>query len=369
MIRYLFVLPPLLASLLAPGAMAAQETPATPVRFTAAREHPVHRTIRLPGTVEARRTAVVASEVAGVVDALLAREGAAVGKGAPLVRLRREPIELRLRSAQGQLAEAEARLKSAELRLSRVRELHDSQVVSPQQVDDAAYDAEALEGRVAQLRAEVARLERDLGNATVRASFSGVVGREHTQVGEWLDVGDPVMELISLDSLEVRVEVPERHFHGLAPGTQARVGFESLDGFAAEGTVRAIVPRADPRSRTFPALITLPNRDRNLGVGMLAEVDLPVGEPVRSTVVPKDAVVTEGRDRAVFVLDGDSVVRRVPVETGTGVDQWIAVEGDVAPGERVITRGNEALADGQQVDGQARDYPPPGAPPRGGSGP
>ncbi|MCP3964095.1 MAG: efflux RND transporter periplasmic adaptor subunit [bacterium] len=347
-------------TLLAAGPALAQEAPATPVRFTAAREHQVHRTIRLPGTVEAGRTAVVASEVAGVVDALLAREGTAVGKGAPLVRLRREPIELRRRAAQGQLAEAEARLKSAELRLSRVRELHDSKVVSPQQVDDAAYDAEALEGRVAQLRAEVARLDRDLANATVRASFSGVVGREHTQVGEWLGVGDPVMELISLDSLEVRVEVPERHFQGLAPGAPARVGFESLAGFEVAGTVRAIVPRADPRSRTFPVLVALPDRDRPLGVGMLARVDLGVGEPVRATLVPKDAVVTEGRLSIVFVLNGDSAVRRVPVETGAGVDQWIAVEGEIAPGERVITRGNEALADGQQVDGQARDYPPPG---------
>ena len=349
-----------LSALSAATVARASERSATPVRFTAAREHQVRQTIRLPGTVEARRTSTVATEITGVVEELLAPEGTAVERGAPLVRLRREPIELRLRAAQGQLAEAGARLKSAELRLARVRELHHSEVVSPQQVDDAAYNAEAFEGRVAQLRAEVARLERDLKNATVRAAFSGVVSREHTQVGEWLDVGDPVAELISLDTLEVRLEIPERHYDGLAPGAAARLSFEALDNFEIEGTVRAIVPRADPQSRTFPVLIRLANRERRLGVGMLARVDLTIGEPVRSTVVPKDAVVTDGRESVVFVLDGESV-RRVRVETGAGVDQWIAVRGEIEPGQRVITRGNEPQVDGQRVDGPAQDYPAPGA--------
>lgn len=354
-----------LLGLLAPAFAGAQDGGTqgggTPVRFTAARDHQIRQAVRLTGSVEARRTAVVATEVSGIVAELLAPEGSRVRGDSPLVRLRREPIELRLAAAQGELAEAQARLQSAELRRERVAQLHVSEVVSPQQVDDAAYDAEAWSGRVAQLRAEVARLERDLANTTVRASFTGVIGREHVQVGEWLDVGDPVAELISLDALEVRLEVPERYFDGLRPGTTATTTFEALPGHQLTGTVRAVVPRADPQARTFPVLVRLPASDRPLGVGMLAQVDLPVGGLTRATLVPKDAVVTRGRESFLFVLTAESAARRVVVETGTGAGQWIAVRGAVAPGQNVVTRGNEALADGQTVTGAAQDYPPPQA--------
>ncbi|MEM7582862.1 MAG: efflux RND transporter periplasmic adaptor subunit [Acidobacteriota bacterium] len=339
------------------GAWRAQ---ASPVRFTTARSHEAQQTLRLTGSVEARQIATVATEVAGVVAQLLTPEGSTVRRGAPLVRLRRKPIELRHEAARGQLAEAEARLKSAELRLERTRELRASEVVSTQQVDDATYDTEAWRGRVAQLRAEVATLERDLDNTTVRASFHGVVGREHVQVGEWLDVGDPVVELISLDALEVRLEVPERHFGGLAPGARATVRFESLANLEVEGSVRAVVPRADPRARTFPVLIRVPNEERRIGVGMLARVDLALGRGRASLLVPKDAVVKRDGEDVLFVIEGETV-RRVPVTPGLGVGQWLAVEGELQAEDRVVTHGNELLQDGQEVTPEAQDYPPPEA--------
>ncbi len=352
----------LLWAVLCSGAVGAAfaQGPAE-IRHTTALEHRVQQTLRLTGSVEARRIAVVATEVAGVVDQLMATEGTHVRRGAALVRLRRKPIELRRQAAQGQLAEAEARLKSAELKLQRTRELRASEVVSTQQVDDANYDTEAWQGRVAQLRAEVATLERDLQNTTVRASFSGVIGREHVQIGEWLDVGNPVVELISLDTLEVRLEVPERHFGGLVIGAKAQVRFDALPGFEIDGTIRTVVPRADPQSRTFPTLISLPNPERRLGVGMLAQVDLTIGQEAPQILVPKDAIVTRDGQSFLFAISYGGLVRRAVVETGIGAGQWIVVRGEVSAGEMVITRGNEGLQDGQNVVGDVLDYPPPEA--------
>ena len=345
-------------ALLSPGLSFGQDS-ATPVRYAVAREHAVRQTVRLTGSVEARRTAVVATEVAGVVATLLVSEGQEVRRRSALARLRREPVELRQQAAAGQLAEAVARLKSAEQRLERARELEVSEVVSRQRVDDTTYEAEALQGRVAQWRAEVARLDHDLDNTTVRASFAGVIGEEYAQAGEWLDIGDPVVELISLDALEVRLQVPERYFHGLAVDAPATLRFSALPGFELAGTVRAIVPRADPRARTFPVLVALPNNDRRVAIGMLAEVDLAIGQSATAVLVPKDAVVTRDEESTLFVLQGDSSVRRVEVEVGAGAGQWIAVSGDVAAGDSVIVRGNEALSDGQAVSGEPQSYPQP----------
>ena len=331
----------------------------TVVRFDRARSHEVGQTIRLDGSVESTRVAVVASEVAGVVADLLTPEGTKVKRGQALLRLRPEPLKLRLRAAMGELAEAEARLKSAELRLGRVQELVASEVVSQQNADDASFEAEAQRGRVEQLRAEVARLEHELKSTTVRAAFHGVVGEEHVQPGEWLNVGDPVVELISLESLEIRLEAPEQYFGGLRTGGEVAISFDALPGVDFRGKVRAVVPRANPRSRTFPVLVQLDNRSQRVGVGMLAHVDLELGQRSDSVLVPKDAVVhREGKD-LLYVLEDQkiegeeaTVAKAVDVTTGTGVASWVVVHGDVQAGDRVVTRGNERLADGQQVQGE-----------------
>ncbi len=178
------------------GAAAGQppEMPPAPVRFTEARSHDVRRTISLTGSVESRRASLVATEVAGAVSRLYAREGDRVKRGAALVGLRSEGIRLRLEAARGQLQEAEARQRLAVSQLERSRGLFAEQIISQGELDDAVSESEAWSGRVTQLRSDVARLEIDLRRATVRAPFTGVVVREHAAEGEWLAIGDPVAE-------------------------------------------------------------------------------------------------------------------------------------------------------------------------------
>jgi len=345
--------------LLAVVSAAAQGQRASPVRYTEAREQSVRRTIVLPGSVESRVESVVAAEVSALVVELVAREGDTVEKGAPLVRLRTTTFEIRLQAAEAQHKEAEARMKLAERNLERARELFASKVISQQQLDDATYEFTAWQGRVEQLQASITGIKLDIARCTIRAPFAGVVTRERTEVGEWLGEGDPVMEMVSLDELEVRIEVPERYFRLLHVGGRATVSFESLPGLEVAGSISALIPRADPQARTFPVKVRVPNREGRIGVGMLAQVTFAGGESYRATLVPKDAVILRGPQQFVYLLNGDNTVSMVTVETGTGVGAWIAVEGGIKPGQKVVTRGNERLQPGQLVQGQPLDYPLP----------
>ena len=351
----------LLASGLLAAAASAQPPgmPPSPVRFTEARNHDVRRTISLTGSVRSRRASLVATEVAGAVSRLHAREGDRVDQGAPLAALRSEEIRLRLEAARGQLQEAEARQRLAASQLERSRGLYAEQIISQGELDDAVSESEAWSGRVVQLRSDVARLEIDLRRATVRAPFAGVVVREHTAVGEWLGIGDPVVELVDLGDLEVTLEVPENYYSGLAAGGTARVQFASLGGREVEGSIRAVVPQANAQARTFPVKIGLDNAERRIGAGMLAQVLLPVGEPRPAVVVPKDAVAAQGRDSVVYVIGEGDAVRPVVVRTGAAVGAWIEVQGAVAVGDRVVTRGNERLFPGQTVVPEAMEYEAP----------
>ncbi|MFQ5878125.1 MAG: efflux RND transporter periplasmic adaptor subunit, partial [Acidobacteriota bacterium] len=345
-----------LALLCPAGGALAEEPPASPVLYTEARERSVQGMVRLPGSVESRTVSLVASEVEGLVESLPAREGDRVHRGDPLATLRTTSLELRLRASRAELKEAESRMKLAEANLVRARELHGEQVLSQQELDDARYEFDAWRGRVERLEAEIQQIENDLDRSTIRAPFHGTVVSERTEVGEWIAVGGPVVEMVSLDVLEIRIEVPERYFARLTPGSRTEVSFEALPDYTARGRVSAIIPRADPQARTFPVKVRIENRDGRIGVGMLAQVELPLGESFRATIVPKDAVVREGPNQFVYLLNGDGSVERVPVRTGTGVGAWITVRGAVRAGQKVITRGNERLRPGQTVRGEPLEY-------------
>lgn len=348
-----------LALLLLAGAAAAQPgPPAVSVRFTEARELDLSRSVELVGSVESRSASVVAAAVDGVVAALPAREGDRVARGAPLVVLDAAEAELLLAAARGELEEAAARLTLARSNLERFRGLYEDQIISRQELDDAVAEEEAWRGRKTQLAADVERLERDVRLSVIRAPFSGTVVAEHTAVGQWLAVGEPAAEVVDLSDLEVTVEVPEREIGDLRPGAGATVAFEALPGLEVEGEVRAVVPKADPRGRSFPVKISIPNPEYRISVGMLARVRLPVGRG-RVLAVPKDAVVDQGAERVVFVVTADETVRRAVVRTGVAQGVWLAVEGDLAAGDRVVVRGNERLLAGQTVRGEALEYPLP----------
>ncbi len=338
------------------AAPTAGQMPPSRVVFTEAREHSVRRTVELPGTVEARTTALVASEVDGLVEALLVREGRTVRKGQALVQLRTRDLELRLEAAEAGLREAEARLRQAEGDLERNRGLFDEGILSASQFDESRYERDAWRGRSDQLSAEISRIRLDVERSSVKAPFSGVVVAERCEVGEWVDRGDPVVEMVSLHDLEVRVEVPERYFSELERGAEAQVSFAALPGHEVIGRVSAVIPRANPQSRTFPLKVRIPNEKRRIGVGMLARVALPAGEPYRATVVPKDAVIIRGAERRVYRLNGDDTVEPVTVDTGAGVGSWVEIRSGIAPGMRVVTRGNERLQPGQSVLPEPGEY-------------
>lgn len=339
------------------AAVEAQEV--AQVRYTAVREHELRRSVRLLGTVEALRESTVAGEVAGLVVGVEFEEGDRVERGDVLIRLQTRDYELRLEEARGRMQESQARLELAQSKLARARELFSDEIISRQDLDDAVSEYTAWQGREVQSHAEVDRLQFDLERSAIRAPFAGVVVRKHSDVGQWLAVGGAVLELVALDLLDVRVDLPERYYRELREGEEATVRFEALPGFVAAGRSAGVIPRADPQARTFPVKVRIANRDRRIGIGMLASVELPVGERTRVLIVPKDAVLLQGASEVVYRIGADDTVEAVPVTTGLAAGAWISVDGPLSAGDRVITRGNERLRPGLAVAAAPQEYPAP----------
>jgi RND family efflux transporter MFP subunit len=183
-----------------------------------------------------------------------------------------------------------------------------------------------------------------------------VVVAEHVGVGEWLDVGGAVVEMVSLTDIEVVSMVPGRYLPEISIGQEVRVTFEALPGLEVIGRVSAVIPRADPKARTFPVKARIDNPGGRIGIGMLARVALGAGAQALALIVPKDAVVDQGAGQQVFLIGDDGTVQQVAIATGRGFGEWIVVEGDLRPGQKVVVRGNERLMPGQQVVAEELEY-------------
>jgi len=332
-----------------------------PIGVTEAREALVRGVVSLPGSVEARTAGIVASEVEGLVTEVVARAGEKVSRGDTLVRLRRETLEIELRGAEADLAEAAARLALATQNRERLAGLFDTGVISRQDYDAAETEAAAWTGRKARAEATAAQLRDRLDRSRVRAPFSGVVIREHCDVGEWIAVGGPVVELVDTSRLEAVANVPEQYFGGISVGDSATVRVTSIPDLEAAGKVTAVIPSADSEARTFPVKVAFDNPGDRMATGMLVTIDLPQGVARSSILIPKDALVTQGKQKSVFVIEGEPGAETAtprPVTTGAGEGEWIAVDG-VSAGERVVTRGNERLFPGMPLQIESIEYPAP----------
>ena len=369
------------------------------------------------GTVIPSRRTVVGSAVNGSVLQLLVNDGDEVKKNDPLAKLRTKTLEIELAAARAQLnlreqelaelehgsvaqeiAQAKARsldtravMEYRKAQYRRMKSLFESGTVSQDELDEAisawlaaeqnhmgtqaAYDL-VVEGprpeRIAQAKAllrsqqeEIRRLQDLLGKYTIRAPFNGYVVKKHTEAGSWLRQGDPVVDVVALDPVEIDISVPETHIVFLEVGRVQPVQVESLpEQVLAEmkkplqGRVVRIVPQADTRSRTFPVKLRVNNPRHGNGhllkAGMMAKVLLTVGKPQPSLLVPKNALVLGGRAPIVFLVKTDprskqATARPVEVEMGVADGSLIQVTGALQEGDQVVVEGNERLRPGTPV--------------------
>ena len=313
------------------------------------------------GRVRAARRALVAAREAGIVEEVLAREGAEVEAGDPLVVLDATLIEVELAinaaervEAEAYLTEREARLRQAATDLAAVEELEQRGAANPKELGDArstyaAMDA-LLAGARAALETNVARrvlLERRLADMRPVAPFAGTVVSRRVESGEWVQPGGALVELVATKELEAWLDVPQ----GLYAAVSATEGpFElSLD---AGGTVRAlsrrVLPEVTAGARTFTLVAAL-EADPSLAPGMTLTAQLPTGGLREALTVHRDAVLRNEVGAYVYmaVPGGEGAPHQAvfaPVELLFFTGERAAVRSPVLqPGALVVTEGNERL--------------------------
>jgi RND family efflux transporter MFP subunit len=191
-----------------------------------------------------------------------------------------------------------------------------------------------------------------LGDADLKAPFSGYILSRHIDIGSLVSSATNAFTIADIGRVKVTFGAPDYVLTRVRLGQELKIQTEN-DAAPLKGRVTSISPAADIRNRIFAIEVTVNNRDRHLRPGMIASIGL--GEVPHSSIsIPLSAIVpfpSEPEHFAVMVAHdraGTLVANLRKVQLGTTHDNSVAVEG-VQPGERVVSVGAQLLKDGDPI--------------------
>jgi multidrug efflux pump subunit AcrA (membrane-fusion protein) len=331
-----------------------------PVFMEPAEMRSIRRAVELTGVTEPRRKSTVGAETAGRVEKMTLDAGDYAAAGATICQMRRLPVELQLKQAEGAAAAAQAQLKKAEQGF-RVEEVSQAEArfkgaqasyqrcqqdfdrtqklfaegasttaereavdaacrVSKEQLAEAEAgltlvkagmrqeDIDAARGQAASAAAAVESLKDTLAKMAVAMPFDGFVVKKFCEEGEWLAPGMPVVAIADLGVVRIQLDVPERYLAGLEKGAPVPVLFDVLGDREFAGVVSQVVPQSAEATHTVPVRVDIPNvieKGRpTIAAGLFAKVTLPIGPEHPALLVPKSAVIRQmGQDLVYTVTD------------------------------------------------------------------
>lgn len=325
------------------------------VRLASAEARPVQRRTRIVGQLEPVQRATVAAEVEGRVIAMPVEAGDAVTGGETvLAEIDEVFVKLDLAAAEADVLAAEATLEQSESDLAELEELQRRNSATQKEVTDQRAEVKANRARLDAAIADRDRAREAVDRLRVIAPFDGVVIEKMTEVGQWLDPGSAVAEVISRGEIDARVDVPEQYVNAVGVGMSVVVIVEPL-GERVTGEVVSVNPRGAAAARTFPVEIRLSDRDGALKPGMSVTAEIPLSEQQEMLTVPRDAVqFSEQQGATVWaaVAMGQPMPQAVPlpVEVLFGAGDAFVVEPrpaamgpPLSAGQRVVIEGAERL--------------------------
>jgi membrane fusion protein, multidrug efflux system len=289
------------------------------------------------GSLRAVRGVDVTTEVAGLVRSLKFQSGDEAKSGVVLV-------ELNADSDIAQLHSLEAAADLSQTTYTRDKVQFEAQAISQAQLDSDAAD---LKNRRAQAEAQAALVAKK----TLRAPFAGKLGITTVNPGQYLNPGDKVVTLQSIDPIFVDFRLPQQQLARISVGQTLRVTTDAFPGQNFEGKVTAIDPRVDPATRNFQVEASVNNSTRRLLPGMFARAAVLAGSVQRYLTLPQTAITYNPYGATVFVAlkppKGTTLVAQQVFVTvsNTRGDQAAVVAG-IKQGDTVVTSGSLKLKNG-----------------------
>ncbi|MHA4866470.1 efflux RND transporter periplasmic adaptor subunit [Duganella sp. PWIR1] len=289
------------------------------------------------GTLAPVRGVDVTTEIAGLVREVRFKSGDEVRAGQVLFELNADSDVAQLRALQAAADLSGTTLKRDKLQLS-------AQAISQAQVDSDEADLKSKQALVAQQKALVDK-------KTIRAPFAGKLGITAINPGQYLNPGDKLVTLQTIDTVYVDFYVPQKQLASLSIGQKLNLGSDAYPGVGFPAKVTSISPKVDAATRNVQVQATVPNAKRQLLPGMFANVSLEQGALKKYLTLPQTAITYNPYGSTVFVLAPPAANAKDPLKDDKGQPYLVAQQVFVTTGP---TRGDQVailtgLKEGQTV--------------------
>jgi len=292
----------------------------------------IEREIVINGQTAAFRRVELRAETNGRIIEVAKKEGAFVDIDEILIRLdTRDRSLLKL--------EAEALLRQREIELDAARKLGEKGF-------QAETNVALAEANFAAAEAVLMRAEMDLGHTVIKAPFAGILDRRHVEIGDFVNIGDPVAVVLDQDPYLVTGDVTETEVGKLEPGMLGRIRL--ANGDQVEGKLGYIASEADEQTRTFEVELEVPNPTGRLAAGVSAEIRLSVERVPAHRVSPSVLALADDGTLGVKTVDDQNTVMFLPVDIAKADENDVWLTG-LPKAVRLIIVGQGFVSDGTKV--------------------
>ena len=269
---------------------------------------------------------------------LLVEEGDKVAKGDVLLRLEND-------RQQTDYDQSLSQLEEAKIEFDRQESLYKQQLISESEYRNANF---ALNR--AQLTSDTAR--RQLEYTEVRAPINGTITTRTVKVGDQVNTGTPIFELIDLESTVAIIHVPEQYLPKLKPNMEARLISSTYEGEVFSGYVKRISPVVEARAGTIKVVVGV----KDLGPlrpGMWVDVELVLDSKLDALLIPKRAIAYDNDQTFAFKVFSDTngvmrASRHLVVPQNIDKLNVEPIDGFEA-GEKIILAGQSGLKENSLI--------------------
>lgn len=280
--------------------------------------------IQAVGTSSANEQVVLSAPVTERITRIHFADGGFVKSGQVIATLAAS-------QESAQLSGTNAELREAEIRLDRLLQLKAKGFATNAAVDEQTAVVQSL-------RAQGNATRATISDRVVTAPFSGVVSLRKISTGAVVSAGAEIATISDISSIKLDFTVPETELAKLKPGLPITAIVAAYPDQPFNGSIATVDTVVDPKTRAVTVRAILPNREGKLKPGMLMTVTIE--SAARSAVaVPELAVVGQGDQSYVYVVDDKGQATRTAVRVGKRQDGKVEILSGIQPGQKIVTEG------------------------------
>jgi len=288
------------------------------------------------GVVESKYQSTMSSQTSGQVIEIRVDVNDVVLEGEVVLRIDDTVHQAKLLEAKANLKLAVVLQQEAKDEFERISNLSIKQLVSQSELNRARTQLDVSQARYDQIQAQLTLAKKQLDYTVVKAPYSGVVVARHVQIGESVQVDQPLLTGFSLADLRVVTAIPSEMVSHVRMQGAVVISALGTEDKTVVGDKITVFPYADNRTHSFKVRIDLPANTTKLYPGNFVKAAFIVSQQPR-LLIPDTAVAKRSEVKGVYVIDpNDEKLSFRYVVTGKPYGSKVEILSGLSEGERVV---------------------------------